>query len=81
MKILIASIILVGFCVFCLCFNIIFRKDGKFPDKEIEHNKDMRKLGIICAKEQERKMWKKKKSRISCPEEACEHCGASCVKF
>ena len=46
MEIVIASVILVSLCVFGLCFNIIFRKDGKFPETEIENNKEMRKRGI-----------------------------------
>ena len=46
MKLVLFTIFLVGFCVIGLCFNIIFRKDGKFPETEIEHNKEMRKRGL-----------------------------------
>ena len=53
MEIIVAAIVLVGLCVFGLCFNIIFRKDGKFPETEIENNVEMRKRGIKCAKEEE----------------------------
>ena len=56
MEILLAALILVGLCVFGLCFNIIFRKDGKFPETEIENNREMRKRGIKCAKEDEIKL-------------------------
>ena len=59
MEILIASVILIALCVFGLCFNIIFRKDGKFPETEIENNKEMRKRGIKCAKEEEIKLCSK----------------------
>lgn len=62
MKLIILTIIIIGICVFLLCFNIIFRKDGKFPDTEIEHNKELRKRGIQCAKMEEKKLWGKKKS-------------------
>ena len=41
MEILFAALVLVGLCVFGLCFNIIFRKDGKFPETEIENNVEM----------------------------------------
>ena len=61
MAVFIAAIILIGLCVFGLCFNIIFRKDGKFPETEIERNKELRKRGITCAKEEEMKLWGKKK--------------------
>lgn len=84
MKLLILTILVVAFCVFGLCFNIIFKKDGKFPDKEIEHNKEMRKRGIICASESERKLWGKRKratNPTSCPEEACSSCASNCTKL
>ena len=60
MEIFIAALTLVGLCVFGLCFNIIFRKNGKFPETEIENNIEMRKRGIKCAKEDEIKLWGKK---------------------
>ena len=60
MEIFIAALIFVALCVFGLCFNIIFRKDGKFPETEIENNIEMRKRGIKCAKEEEIKLWGKK---------------------
>lgn len=72
---------LVGLCVFGLCFNIIFKKDGKFPDGEISHNKALTKQGIQCAKVEERILWNKKKRRGAqdiCPEDACAECGGSC---
>ena len=53
MEIFFAALVLVGLCVIGLCFNIIFRKDGKFPETEIENNREMRKRGIKCAKEDE----------------------------
>ena len=66
MEVFIAALLLVALCVFGLCFNIIFRKDGKFPETEIENNIEMRKRGIKCAKEDEIKMWgKKDKSKIT----------------
>ena len=33
--------------------SVFFRKNGKFPTFEIGKNKDMRKLGITCAKHDE----------------------------
>lgn len=51
MKVFLAAVIVLGVCVFGMCFNIIFRKDGKFPDYEVSSNKEMRKLGIRCARE------------------------------
>lgn len=60
MKLIILTVILIALCVFLLCFNIIFRKDGKFPDGEIEHNKELRKMGIQCAKIEEKRLWGKK---------------------
>ena len=52
MEIFVAALIFVGLSVIGLCFNIIFRKNGKFPETEISSNAEMRKRGIRCAKEE-----------------------------
>ena len=63
-----------------MCFNIIFRKDGKFPETEIENNIEMRKRGIKCAKEEEMKLWSKKDAdgKPVCNENGCASCGSDC---
>ncbi len=78
MKLLLLTLVIVGLCVFLLCFNIIFRKDGKFPDTEIEHNKEMRKRGIQCAKIEEKKLWGKKNKHNNGqqPHECTSDCGS-----
>ena len=80
MEIFIAALVLVALCIFCLCFNIIFRKDGHFPETEIENNKEMRKRGIKCAKEDEIKLWGRKNAdgTPECSEDGCASCGSSC---
>ena len=80
MDLLIAALVLIGLCVFGLCFNIIFRKDGKFPETEIENNIQMRKRGIKCAKEDEIKMWGRKgpDGKPECSDGGCSSCGSDC---
>ena len=80
MKVFLAALLLVGLCVVGLCFNIIFRKDGKFPETEIEINREMRKRGIKCAKEDEIKLWGKKgpDGKPECSEGGCSSCGTNC---
>ncbi|MBE6232140.1 MAG: hypothetical protein IJN02_08020 [Bacteroidales bacterium] len=77
MEIFFAALILVALCIIGLCFNIIFRKNGKFPETEIENNKEMRKRGIKCAKEEELKLWGKKDAdgKPVCDESSCSSCG------
>ena len=53
MKTLLISILIIGLGIFGMCFNIIFRKNGEFPETEISRNKEMRKLGIKCMREQD----------------------------
>ena len=80
MEIFIAALLLVALCVFGLCFNIIFRKDGKFPETEIENNVEMRKRGIKCAKEEEIKLWGKKDENgnpVACDDGGCGSCSSS----
>lgn len=78
MKVFLAALVLVALCVVGLCFNIIFRKNGHFPDTEIEHNENMKKLGIKCARAEEMELWGKrgKGGRPSCKGDA--GCG-SCI--
>ena len=80
MEIFFAALILIALCVLGLCFNIIFRKNGKFPETEIENNKEMRKRGIKCAKEEELKIWGRKgpDGKPICDEGGCSSCGADC---
>ena len=76
MKVFIAALIFLGIAIFIMCFNIIFRKGKEFPDSAIEHNKELRKRGIICAREEEIQMWvknKKKNKPASCG--SCDGCG------
>lgn len=88
MKVFLITIILVGLCVFGLCFNIIFKKDGKFPDGEIAHNKELKKRGIMCASAEEKILWSKKNKKIkrdrsSCStatgtDDPCSNCMSDC---
>ena len=80
MKVFLAAIVFVGLCVLGLGFNIIFRKNGHFPDTEIETNPNMRRLGIKCAKQEELEMWTKqgKQRPEGCDgtySDACKTCG------
>ena len=63
MKVFLAAVVFVGLCVLGLGFNIFFRKNGHFPDTEIESNPAMRKLGIKCAKQEEIELWQKNGAR------------------
>ena len=71
MKVFLITIILVGLCVFGLCFNIIFKKDGKFPDGEIAHNKELKKRGIMCASAEEKILWSKKNNKTKRDKSSC----------
>lgn len=75
MKIFLAALLLVALCLFGLCFNVIFRKNGRFPETDVGSNKEMRKRGIKCAKEDELKMWGRKHGKTaSCSDIDCSAC-------
>ncbi len=82
MEVFVAALIFIGISVFFMCFNIIFRKGKSFPDGEIGHNKELRKKGIICAKEEEIKLWKKgvKHSAAGCDDFSCASCSEVCFE-
>jgi len=73
MSLFIITVVILAIAVFLFSFNIIFRKNGKFPESEIGHNKEMRKLGLMCAKSQEKILWKKREEK-----EGCSSCCCSC---
>ncbi len=52
-KVLLAAVVFIGLCVVGLCFNILFRKGGKFPESDIGRNPELRKRGIRCVGEDE----------------------------
>jgi hypothetical protein len=52
-KVLILSVILTGFAFLALGIKIFFVKKGKFPETSVGHNKEMRKLGLTCPRQEE----------------------------
>ncbi|MCK9305288.1 MAG: hypothetical protein PHP30_06570 [Bacteroidales bacterium] len=76
MAYIILTLVLVLVSVFLLSFNVIFRKGGKFPETEVGHNRNMRNLGLRCAKSEERELWTKKDNRIN---NGCSSCGCSSI--
>jgi hypothetical protein len=59
------SIVFVALAFAGLGLNILFRKNGKFPDTEVGHNKNMRNLGITCSKADEIKMLRQERRAAS----------------
>lgn len=58
-KVLLLTIILIAFVAFLMSFNVLFRKNGQFPNLHIGSNKEMSKRGISCATSQDRMARKK----------------------
>jgi hypothetical protein len=65
-------------CIILVCFaamsiNIWIKKNGKFPETEISRNKNMKKLGIKCIRQEEMEQQNKNsKQKINCDD--CEGC-------
>jgi hypothetical protein len=49
LTILLVVIGLLAIAVLGLAVQVIFKKDHRFPDTHVGHNKNMKKLGITCA--------------------------------
>lgn len=54
-KLFLITGVIVAISFLAMGISVFFRKNGKFPTFEIGKNKDMRKLGITCAKHDELK--------------------------
>lgn len=82
MTVFLLALLLLAFAVAGLAITILVKKDGKFPDGEISHNKELRRQGILCAKEEELRLWRKRHPKATlegrrpetCPESGCEGC-------
>ena len=85
MKTVLLAIGLLALGVIAMSVTILVKKDGKFPDGEISHNKELRRRGVICAKEEELRLWKKRNPSAAaagqrpdtCPETGCDGCAFS----
>ncbi|MDR2286500.1 MAG: hypothetical protein LBE04_03335 [Prevotellaceae bacterium] len=76
MKLFIFTVILLALCVAGLCVRIWIK--GEFTENEIGRNKNMKKLGIKCVKNEETEQHHKNKSGNDCL--ACSFSG-SCDKI
>jgi len=52
MKLVLASTIIILLCIFFLCINILFKKNGQFPKTHVSQNSELRKKGITCVQTQ-----------------------------
>ncbi|HUX54465.1 MAG TPA: hypothetical protein VMV56_08640 [Williamwhitmania sp.] len=74
-KLIGVAVVLLALMFIGLGFNIFFRKK-KFPETEVGHNKEMRKLGIKCARTEEILLFRKNKN-LPLPE-GCDTCRGAC---
>jgi len=78
LKLIGIAIVLIAIVFIGLGFNIFFLKK-KFPETEVGHNKEMRKLGLKCARTEEMLLLKKLGKRPA--NESCESCHGECPIF
>ena len=82
MKVFLLAVLLLALGVAGMAVTILVKKDGRFPDGEISHNKELRRRGVICAKEEELRLWRKRNPKAAaswqrpdtCPESGCDGC-------
>jgi len=76
------TIVLVALSFAGLGLNILFRKNGKFPQTEVGSNKNMKNLGITCTKQDEMKAYRQEKRKIKLGQAATQppvrDCGLGC---
>ena len=72
MKVFLLALAVLALAVAGMCFNILFRKDGRFPEYEVGSNEEMKKRGITCYKDEDARLQRK-----ACDgnySEACRDC-------
>ncbi len=60
------SVVLLSISMLFMALKILVRKNGKFPEYRIGHNKDMHKIGITCVKHEELKNHREAKNTGCC---------------
>lgn len=53
LTLILVIVVLVGLAVALLGVKVFFVKGGKFPNSHIHNNPEMRKRGILCARDDE----------------------------
>jgi hypothetical protein len=64
--VLAAAFVMMGMVFAGLSISILIKKNGRFPDTSIGHNKELKKRGITCPKHDEIKCRGKAGDRHSC---------------
>ena len=81
MKVFLCALVLIALGVFGMCFNIIFRKDGHFPEYEVGSNREMRKRGIRCMKEEQADIPLSDKKKAASCHGTCDDSCAGCSLY
>ena len=68
------AIALLGLSVLALAVSMLIRKNGKFPETEVGKNRNMRKLGIRCTKQEEMMRRRKNSSTRKMQDSTCDGC-------
>lgn len=62
---IIITVLIVAICLALLAINIIFKKNGRFPNTHVSGNKAMRQRGIKCVQSQDREARAPKRIKVS----------------
>jgi len=65
--------------VLALSISIIVKKNGKFPETEVGRNRNMRKLGIRCTKQEEMIRWRQNSSKFKIQDLKCKVQDSTCA--
>ena len=73
MIVFLLALLLLGLGILGMAVTMLVKKDGKFPDGEISHNKELRQRGIVCAKEEEFRLWRKQHPKAAASGPRTQH--------
>jgi len=89
LNLLLITLVVLSIGMLGMGLKILVKKDGKFPEFRVGHNKDMAKLGLPCVKHEELKCHRaalkaaakaklaaenNRTTEVVIEEEACESC-------
>jgi len=74
LNILIITFILLTIATAGMAVSILLRKKGRFPAYRVGHNRDMHKMGLRCAKDEEIRCYRKELEMRERKDKGCDGC-------
>ncbi len=74
LNILIITFILLSVATAGMAVSMLLKKKGRFPAYRVGHNREMARMGLRCAKDEEIRCHRKEQDKRELRDKGCEGC-------